>query len=180
MLLSENNIKSELSYAYLHAVAARAGIECHGAGRHSDGAGVDATLRAVGRFHADSILTDFTVEIQLKATSQTPSESNSHYSFHMKVPHYEKARSTSRGHALLVVVLFLPDDPAEWLRHTEDGLLARRCAYWVSLLDAPETSNKPDSTQVIYLPKNNVLSAEALRNVMGRISRRERICYESP
>ena len=36
MILSTNNIKSELSYAYLHAVAAR-GLECAAAGQHSDG-----------------------------------------------------------------------------------------------------------------------------------------------
>lgn len=180
MLLSDNNIKSELSYAYLHEVAARAGIECCNAGRHSDDAGVDAMLRAVGRLRDDSVLTNFTVEIQLKATSQTPRERNNHYAFDMKVPHYEKARSTTRGQVLLVVVLFLPNDPTEWLRCTEEGLIAKRCAYWVSLLDAPASTSKPDSTQVIYLPKANVLSAESLGEVMCRVSRQERITYESP
>lgn len=50
MILTPNNIKAELSYAYLHAVAARGGLECVVAGRHSDGAGVDAILRARERF----------------------------------------------------------------------------------------------------------------------------------
>ena len=39
MLLSEKEIESELSYAYLHAVASRAGFACEYAGRHSDRAG---------------------------------------------------------------------------------------------------------------------------------------------
>jgi len=59
MLLSDNDIKSELSYAYLHAVASRAGMACEVAGRHSDGAGVDATIRAKERFDSLSIYTQF-------------------------------------------------------------------------------------------------------------------------
>ena len=43
--MTENNIKAELSYAYLHAVAARASFGCESSGRHSDSAGVDAYLR---------------------------------------------------------------------------------------------------------------------------------------
>lgn len=185
MLLTENNIKSELSYAYLHAVAARAGVECHGTGRHSDGAGVDAFLRAKGKFHDDSKLTQFTVDVQLKATSTTPrepSKKEAHYAFDMEVPHYKKARyaTGSRNNELLVIVLFLPNDPTEWLHHTVDGLLAKRCAYWVSLCDAPETTNSDKGSQVIYLPKKNVLSVDGLRDVLGRISRQERLTYESP
>ena len=37
MPLPENNIKSELGYASLHAVAARAGVGCEAAGRQSAG-----------------------------------------------------------------------------------------------------------------------------------------------
>lgn len=38
------NIESELSYAYLHAVAAKAGMSCKQGDRHDDGAGVDAEV----------------------------------------------------------------------------------------------------------------------------------------
>jgi hypothetical protein len=44
-MLSMQNIESELSYAYLHAVASRCGIICESSGRHTDDAGVDAVLR---------------------------------------------------------------------------------------------------------------------------------------
>lgn len=43
-MLSEQNIEAELSYAYLHAVASRAGFSCEYRNRHLDGAGVDATI----------------------------------------------------------------------------------------------------------------------------------------
>jgi len=53
MILTENNIKSELSYAYLHVVAARAGCSAVVTDRHSDDAGIDAVIRAKERFAPD-------------------------------------------------------------------------------------------------------------------------------
>src|SRR5688572_25231002 len=68
-VLTEANIEAELSYAYLHAVASRAGFSCEWRNRHVDGAGVDATVTEDGRMLApDSRLTYIPVDIQLKAT----------------------------------------------------------------------------------------------------------------
>ena len=38
------NIESELSYAYLHAICSKAGLSCKQGDRHDDGAGVDAEV----------------------------------------------------------------------------------------------------------------------------------------
>jgi len=71
-MLTTQNIEAELSYAYLHAVASRAGIICERTGRGSDDAGVDAVLRVKGQLAEDSRLTSFTVDVQLKATVVHP------------------------------------------------------------------------------------------------------------
>jgi hypothetical protein len=68
MLLTENDIKAELSYAYLHAVASRAGC----AAVWTDGTGVDAVVRVRQRFADDSQYTNFSIDVQLKATSDEP------------------------------------------------------------------------------------------------------------
>jgi len=52
-MLTMQNVESELSYAYLHAVASRAQIICECTGRHSDEAGVDAVLRVKGKLARD-------------------------------------------------------------------------------------------------------------------------------
>ncbi len=44
--LSSNDIESELSYAYLHAVASKAGASLQSATRHQDNRGIDAMLTA--------------------------------------------------------------------------------------------------------------------------------------
>lgn len=165
-LLTENNIKSELSYAYLHAVASRAGVECQVAGRHSDGAGVDAVVRAKERFEELSKLTHFTVEIQLKATCDEPiPDARDRYPFSLKLDHYNKLRDTETGAQQILVVLFLPPADTHWLVHTEDGLMSHRCAYWVSLRGAPPSEN--DTRQTVYIPRSNHFSVEGLRSVLA-------------
>jgi hypothetical protein len=168
MSLAENDIKSELSYAYLHAVAARAGFSCEVTGRHRDAAGVDAVLGVRRRLSRQSRLTDFTVDVQLKATSGEPVVNARRYSFVLAVDHYDKLRLTTISSPRLLVVLFLPEAATEWLVHSEEGLVTKRCAYWVSLYGAPGTANA--TSQTVYLPQENRLSVEGLQALMGRFS----------
>lgn len=176
-MLTQANIEAELSYAYLHAVAVRGGFACAYADRHLDSAGVDAVVREDGRRLAtDSILTSFSVEIQLKATFQQPLEQQAHFSYSLTVPQYDKLRNNHVQAPRLLVVLYLPEDAAEWLRHSEDGLVAKRCAYWLSLRGAPDSANPKHQT--VYVPRKQRLSVEGLTDLMSRFSRREVILYE--
>ncbi len=129
MLLTENNIRAELSYAYLHAVAARAGFACEEGNRHEDGIGVDAKLRARERFGVDSVVTNFTVDVQLKATSAEPAEVDSKYTYSLRLKNYNELRSVECQAPQLLIVLFLPADSAQWLVHSADRLVCQRCAY---------------------------------------------------
>lgn len=177
MPLSENNVKAELSYAYLHAVAARAGFACKEGGRHEDNAGVDATLLVPEeRLDPASVYTQFPFGVQLKATSQQPALEAGRYSFWLEdVRRYDKLRLRTGPFPTVLAVLFLPQDAAAWLEHSEDALIARRCVYWTSLWDAPATTNT--SGQTIYLPKANILSVEGLREIARRLSCEEELTY---
>ena len=77
--MTENDIMAELSYAYLHAVAARAGFGCKVGNRMDDGASVDAFVRVNERIDLTSVLLNFDFEVQLKATKQDLTESNENY-----------------------------------------------------------------------------------------------------
>ncbi len=175
MLLTENNIKAELSYAYLHAVAARAGFSCQAGDRHEDGIGVDAKLRVRERFGPESVLTNFTVDIQLKATSEVPNEIEGKLRYSLRLKNYDELRSVECQAPQLLVVLWLPADSAQWLVHSAERLVCQRCAYWVSLRAAPPSAN--DMAQTVSIPGDNHLSVAKLRELMARFSRREVIDY---
>ncbi|MGL4555764.1 MAG: DUF4365 domain-containing protein [Gemmataceae bacterium] len=174
MLLTENNIKAELSYAYLHAVASRAGFGCEVAGRMSDGAGVDALVRFKERLAPDAVLTESVIEVQLKATSEPAVLHHGRCSFFLRRDHYDKLRAADIGLRRFLVVFFLPESADDWLGHSADQLLLKRCAYWCSLRGAGETANK--SGQTVYLPHDNAFSVAGLRGLMTRVSRNETWC----
>jgi hypothetical protein len=175
-MLTDQNLEAELSYAYLHAVASRAGFACEYTTRHMDSAAVDAIVREEGRFlAADSELGSFELYVQLKATYQHLTEVNERWSYPLPIGQYNKLRSVRVSAPRLLVLLLLPEDATEWLRHSEDGLLAKRCAYWVSVRGAPESVN--DVSQTVYIPKRQVLSPQSLTELMTRFSRREVLPY---
>jgi hypothetical protein len=173
MPLTDNNIKSELSYAYLHAVASRSGCDCEWARRHSDDMGVDARVHVKERFSPDS-LTRFSVEVQLKATSEEPTLLGDRYSFWLEAKNYDELRDVNLPSPQLLVVFFMPKNPTEWLTCSEDSLIARKCAYWVSLYDAPVGA---PTGKTVYIPRVNVLSVEGFRVLLARFARKERLRY---
>jgi hypothetical protein len=176
-MLTEQNIEAELSYAYLHAVASRGGFACECSLRHLDDAGIDAVVREDGRRLAgDSFLTSFELHVQLKATYQPPPEIEGRFSYSLSVPRYDKLRNPRVNSPRILAVLYLPENAEEWLCHSEDALIAKRCVYWVSLRNAPESANPKHQT--VYVPRAQVLSVAALTQLMTRFSRREEIHYD--
>jgi len=176
--LSDNDIISEISYAYIHAVAAHAGMECTVSGRHSDNRAIDARITAWGPFGQDAVLTEVNLNIQLKATAQVLTSIGGALSYPLSgIPQYNRLRSSTTDITMLVVVLQLPQNKVEWLVHSNEELALRRCAYWVSLRNAPETQNTTSVT--IKLPTVQVFGPEALRAIVARIARMETLEYAS-
>ncbi|NJM55460.1 MAG: DUF4365 domain-containing protein [Verrucomicrobiae bacterium] len=107
--LSQIDIESELSYAYLHAVACKAGFACEVKGRHHDNRGVDASIKGWG-LNTGKPRTEASVNVQLKATVTEPAQTEAHLSYFLsEVKHYDvlRGRGTSRLPVCLVV-LFCP------------------------------------------------------------------------
>ena len=174
--MTENDMMAELSYAYLHAVAARAGFSCKVGNRMDDGASVDAFVRVNERIDPTSVLWNFDFEVQLKATKQILTESNGNCSYFFKgIDRYDRLREPGSPLPKLLVVLILPSDSSQWLTLDEKSLIARRCAYWVSLKGAPESDN--GTGQTIAIPQTQILTVGRLRNVAMRLSQQEDLIY---
>ena len=170
--LSPPNIESELSYAYLHAVASKAGMACSSGNRHEDNNGIDATLTAWGPFANGGYLTEVDIKVQLKATVAVPTDDGTNFSYFLSgVTRYDDLRTETVEAARILVVLFLPADAQEWLNHSEDQLALRKCAFWQSLRRAPATTNGSGAT--VYLPKAQMFTPQSLIDLAARLSRRD-------
>jgi Domain of unknown function (DUF4365) len=165
--MSENEQKQQLSVAYVHAVAARAGYACEV--NRVDDDSVDLMVAARGMVHSQSILRSPRLELQLKATSQSLLR-DEHLAFPLPMKNYDDLRCETLIPRLLVVLL-LPEDPNGWLEQTEDQMISRRCAYWTSLLGKPESAN--ETTVTVHLPRDQPFTVEILRRMMEQVSRRE-------
>jgi hypothetical protein len=167
--LSPPNIESELSYAYLHAVASHAGMACSVSNRHEDNNGIDANLTAWGPFVSGGYLTEVTIKVQLKATICMPAGEGDNLSYFLKgVDRYNDLRAETVSNARILVVLFLPPDAEMWLEHTSEQLALLRCAYWQSLRGAPATLNSSGAT--VKLPIGQQFDAQSLKNLAARLS----------
>ena len=167
--LTEQDTEAELSYAYLHAVAADVGAGCKVSSRHEDNAGVDACLTAWGPFPGGGYRTEIDLKVQLKATVADPVEQKGRLSYFLKEVHrYDDLRSNAVSTPRILVVLFLPKGRTSWLTLTAEELTLRKCAYWVNLRGAPATSNSSGVT--VYLPTRQVLNQESLKSLFVQLS----------
>lgn len=167
-MLNENDIKTELSYAYLHAVAAQADFGCTVAARHKDNSGVDAIVSIREQLDPASELTDFSLDFQLKATAAPLPLIDRSVSYSLDAAHYDKLRGTTYGTPKFLLVFCLPAVKANWLDVSAKRLVCQRCAYWVSLRSAAATDNV--SSIAVYLPTENVLTPDALRQIARQVS----------
>lgn len=175
--LSPENIESELSYAYLHAVAAHAGAGCEVAGRHDDNAGVDAKLTGWGPFPNGGYRNEVDIKVQLKATVKQPAVVGNCLSYSLQgIARYNDLRTEAISTPRILVVLFLPSEQSEWLSHSEDVLSLRKCAYWVSLRGAPPSENS--TAQTVYLPRSQRFDPVGLTALMAKLSKNDIPIYQ--
>ena len=168
MATTQQDIEARLSYAYLHAVASHAGFVCRPAIPEEDKEGIDAVVTAYGTFPG-TWRTQVTINFQLKATVTAPTNDGTHLSYFVQgIRRYDKLREDHREPVRLLMVLFLPEQHADWLDCTEEQLILKRCAYWASIRHAPPSEN--DSGQTVKILKEQILRPENLKRLVERLA----------
>ncbi len=138
-LLSDDDIESEMSAAYVHAVAAHAGYNC-GPPPGLDRDSIDIQISCSGHRRPK-------VDAQLKATINLVGN-ETHFNYPIKIKNYDDLRIDTQTPRILIV-LDLPKSKEEWLLISRERLIIQRSAYWVSLKGLPQTdkqieNNNPD------------------------------------
>ncbi|MCX4241639.1 DUF4365 domain-containing protein [Paraliomyxa miuraensis] len=160
--------REELSKAYVAAIAARCGFKL-GVWSQDDDC-LDVTIGSAGVL-GGGILAGPKLDLQLKSSSDQRHVHDDYISWSLSRSHYDKLRSDACSPRILVV-LMLPKEELEWVRHSPESLVLRRCAYWDSLHGRGPIEDTRDSTTV-RIPKQKVLSPTALHSLMVKVSRKE-------
>ena len=155
-ILTDNDRKADLSFAYLAAPAAKAGYTCQ-RGPQPDVDSIDATIRS-----GDPMRTGF--DVQLKATS-SPKRYKDGWHFSLSKKNYNDL-SAARMVPLILLVLELPSDHTEWVECTVEELTMRRCGWWESLSGSEPTDA---GSKTILIPSAQRLGSRGIAPVMARL-----------
>ena len=85
-MLTENQVKEQLSIAYVTAVSAMCNFSCEVTRVDFDS--IDASIKCNGNLAANSIIRSPEIQLQLKATENLTLNADNEYPFHLKLKNY--------------------------------------------------------------------------------------------
>lgn len=163
--MTPNQNKEEISKAYVAALAAKCGLKL---GHWSqDSGGVDLTLGAGSPVGAGTLARP-KLDVQLKCTSDASKEKADHVSWQLTRDRYNILCQDSSTPIILVLVM-LPEREEEWIEHSADALILRKCAWWV-WLQGQRMLEEHEASIHIKIPKKQIFSPSALSQFMHNIS----------
>ena len=164
MSLPLNYKMEHLHFAYVRAVAAKAGANCT---RPENDYGVDLRINKV-RTKPDGGFADtgFLFHCQLKATTNLKVEDD-YVVYDMEAGAYKNLVEW-KGGWIILIVFKLPKDEQEWLSVTEDVLCMKDCCYWIHLREESSTN---ESSKRIRIPRNQLFDPQAVTDLLERVRR---------
>jgi hypothetical protein len=127
--------------------------------------GIDLTINDIavaGRHHFES---GFKIDVQAKTVAREGAK-KAFVRYDLEVGAYEVLREPA-GCPRILVLLELPQDESLWTRQSDEQLILRHCAYWLSLRGHPPTRNRRSVR--LAIPRANVFSISALQGFVQRI-----------
>lgn len=161
--MDKNKQKESLSVAYIKAVAATVGLGWYIPSPDDDS--VDIGLAATG---TKGTIRSPRLELQAKATSRDLLYNDGTIHFPLSIKNYDDLRPGNLMVPRILVVMIIPEDIGQWLEISDEQMLIRHCAYWCSLREQQETTNKENV--MVYIPVSQRFDVAGLSAIMDRIS----------
>ena len=167
--MQASDIKQELSISYLMAVCAQAGID-YDTIRH-DADSTDALLKKqLTLIDGTSYIAELRVQLKSTSSSSMYKCNDTSIIYSLKIKNYNDLcrRATS---PIILCLLILPESETEWVKWSEQELLLKGCMYWKAF---PNESPSDNTSSInISIPKNHVVNAETLKNMLSKIAMEE-------
>jgi hypothetical protein len=101
--------------------------------------------------------------VQMKATS-TDCVTAEQLTYALPIKNYHDLRLGETAAPSLLVVVHLPPNEPDWIAHGESALILKNDAYYLNLLDEPDTTNTDNIT--IRIPAAQKLTTTSLRTIL--------------
>ncbi|WP_181704489.1 DUF4365 domain-containing protein [Chthonobacter rhizosphaerae] len=161
-MITREHTQEALSWAHVHALAGRAGVNVE---RATLDYGIDGTFWPVKKIKEKLIQNGHPIVFQIKSTTKwTLTESDVVYDLDARAHVALTSREPSEPMAILIL-LCLPQDDNLWYRLTEKALFLRNCCFWMAF-NEPPTQNA--SSIRIRIPRSNILDPQALRALLTK------------
>ncbi|QDV75380.1 DUF4365 domain-containing protein [Botrimarina mediterranea] len=157
--MDPNKQKEEFSRGYVQSLAAAAGFSVSEPSVDDDS--IDLTFHRTG---GKGTIRSPRFDAQLKCSAQALPTTD--FGFSLKLKNYDDLRVPSGQlavHRILVVVL-VPDDPADWARYATAHLPLKHGAYWLNLAGMPTSTNK--TAQSVTIPFGQSFTVDSLLAIM--------------
>ena len=164
-MITTQHIQEGLSRAYVQAVASYAGVNV---GNSQLDYGIDGTFRKIqkigGRYFDIGVALDF----QLKASIQWQFDGD-YVVYDLEAKTYNdlvNRGKKKRAVPLILIVLCLPKNQEEWIEINEEGLLLKKCCYWL-IVKGEKTENS--SSKRVKIFREQMFTSAALTKLLGSI-----------
>lgn len=161
-MITREHTQEALSTAYVHALAGMAGLNI--ATRTLFDYGIDGSFHRIKLHNGERVPTGATVEFQMKASTKWELRDDA-VVYDLEARAHRVLTDREPGMAMAILILLcLPEEPANWLEGSEEHLRLRHCCYWY----LPEGSPTENSSSIrIRVPRANLLTPKSLRGIMG-------------
>lgn len=158
-------LSGDFGESWVHVCAAGSGIGHGGPGNDPDETTdirkADVRLTMDGEFRG---WRDASVRVQVKTAADLRDHSDDEWAYDLDVATYNLLRQGNFQTRRILAVIGL-SDASETVTVTPRGTLLVGQSAWVSLEGLPVSTNT--ETQVVYLPKDNVLDEQGLKRMLA-------------
>jgi hypothetical protein len=169
-MITKEHRQEQLSRAYVHAVAAHAGLIFEPA---TIDYGVDGCIRVVQRREGRRLLlSGHSLDVQLKATTNWRFE-NEEVIYDVEAKTYNDLVdrfNEPRGTPMVLIVMCLPKNEGDWLSITTEQLILRHCCFWCRV-GGTRTDN--NATQRIRIPRSQILDQTSVGDLLDKVQKGE-------
>lgn len=163
-MIPDNDIKENLSLAYVRIIASMSGRVFYI--YHPD-YGMDVQIQEIQNIEGNLSPSGFNLDLQVKSTKNFR-ETDDHIFYPLRNKNYNDLTLITNGTPRILVLLCLPEDKIEWIYQSQDLLQLRKCSYWHYLGGQTRRPN-PESKTTIRINRVHIFSVENLNRIFESI-----------